>query len=164
MATWRSTLKWGYLGLVLPGVLALSAWQGYQWWHWAVAPLAAAPQLAGQDTASTAPNIADGVPALQVEVPPNTSTRQIGEDLAAMGLIRSTWAWNIWASYLALQDRQGSFKAGTYQLSPDVDMKAIAQTIWAGEVMAIRFTIPEGWSLAQIGTHFEQREIGRAHV
>lgn len=156
MTVWRSTLKWGYLGLVLPGILALSAWQGYQWWHWAVSPLAMPTLPEGENTTPLSPKSQSSI-VLQVEVPPSTSTRQIGEDLAAMGLIRSTWAWNIWASYLALQDRQGSFKAGTYQLSPDADMKAIAQTIWTGEVMAVQFTIPEGWSLAQMGAYFERR-------
>ncbi|NEO85170.1 MAG: endolytic transglycosylase MltG [Spirulina sp. SIO3F2] len=147
MKLFRTTLKWGYLLLLLPGVLALSAWQGYQWWHWAIAPLATTPEPSAQTT------------ALQIEVPQNTSTRQIGADLEATGLIRSAWAWNLWASYLSLQDRDGSFKAGTYLLSPQTEMKAIAQTIWTGEVVARGFTIPEGWSLAQMGQYLEKRGL-----
>ncbi|MEM8639355.1 MAG: endolytic transglycosylase MltG [Cyanobacteria bacterium P01_G01_bin.54] len=143
----RTTLKWGYLLLLLPGAMALSAWQGYQWWYWAIAPLAMTPEE--QNNAA----------ALQVEIPQNTSTRQIGDDLEAMGLIRSAWAWNLWASYLSLQEREGSFKAGIYLISPHSDMKAIAQTIWTGQVMQQGFTIPEGWSLAQMGDYFEERGL-----
>lgn len=152
MKPFRTTLKWVYLLLLLPGVLALSAWQGYQWWHWAIAPLATSAEASADET------------ALQIEVPQNTSTRQIGADLEAMGLIRSAWAWNLWASYLSLQDREGSFKAGTYLLSPHTDMKAIAQSIWTGAVMARGFTIPEGWSLAKMGRYFEQRGLFSAQA
>ncbi|MGB0564125.1 MAG: endolytic transglycosylase MltG, partial [Spirulinaceae cyanobacterium] len=151
----RTTLKWGYVLLLLPGVMALSAWQGYQWWYWAIAPLATTPEA--QVEAQGGETQSRETTMLQVEIPQDTSTRQIGDDLEAMGLIRSAWAWNLWASYLSLQEREGSFKAGVYLLSPHNDMKAIAQTIWSGQVMTQGFTIPEGWSLAQMGDYFEQQ-------
>jgi len=138
MKKWGVWGKRGYTFLVLPGLLLLSSWQGYQWWRWAAAPAAVAD--------------AQGV---QIEIPRNTSTRQIGTDLAAAGVIRSAWAWNIWAFRLAIQDQNGSFKAGRYLLSPGEDLGAIAQTLWQGEVLQRSFTIPEGWRLTQIAQALE---------
>lgn len=131
--------KRGYAFLVLPGLLLLSSWQGYQWWRWAASPVVAEPEAA----------------AVQIEIPRNTSTRQIGADLAAAGVIHSAWAWNIWAFWLAMQDQNGSFKAGRYLLSPGADLGAIAQTLWQGDVLQRSFTIPEGWRLTQIAQVLE---------
>ncbi|BAU67407.1 hypothetical protein STA3757_48240 [Stanieria sp. NIES-3757] len=53
------------------------------------------------------------------------------------------------------QDPTGGFKAGTYLLSPQDDLPAIALKIWRGELMQTKFTIPEGWSIQQMGNYFE---------
>ncbi|TVQ55636.1 MAG: endolytic transglycosylase MltG [Spirulina sp. DLM2.Bin59] len=140
MQKWGGWGKRGYTFLVLPGLLLLSSWQGYQWWRWAASPVAAVGSEAF---------------AVQIEIPRNTSTRQIGADLAAAGVIRSAWAWNIWAFRLAIQDQNGSFKAGRYLLSPEKDLGAIAQTLWQGDVLQRSFTIPEGWRLTQIAQALE---------
>jgi UPF0755 protein len=54
-----------------------------------------------------------------------------------------------------MQNRDGGFKAGTYQLSPTQPLSAVADKIWKGEVAQQSFTIPEGWSLQQMSTYFE---------
>ncbi|MDB9496101.1 endolytic transglycosylase MltG [Spirulina major CS-329] len=137
--------QWLYPLGILPGVLLLSGWHGYQWWRWAVSPVMIE---------------AENQPVeIQVEVPADTSTRQIGADLEAAGVIHSAWAWNVWAFWLALQDQAGSFKAGQYVLSPGQDMTAIAQSIWTGQVFQSTLTIPEGWRLTDIAQALESQGL-----
>ena len=143
-----SFFKWFYTLAVLPGVLVFSAWHGNQWWHWAVSPVAPTEEAVRID----------------IDVPGETSTRQIGADLEAAGIISSSWAWNIWAFWLLFQDRGGSFKEGTYTLSPSQSLAEIAEVIWLGQVREQTFTIPEGWSIAQMGDYFERRGYFVAEV
>jgi UPF0755 protein len=70
-------------------------------------------------------------------------------------LIRSSFAWKLWSAWLQLQDPEGSFKAGTYQLSLRDPLPDLAEQIWKGQVLQVRFTIPEGWSIRQMAAYFE---------
>jgi UPF0755 protein len=92
---------------------------------------------------------------VQIKIPSGTTAQQIGYDLQAAGLIRSSLAWQLWVRWLQLNDSKGGFKAGTYQLSPTQSMTVIADKIWTGQVLQRRFTIPEGWSLRQMAAYFE---------
>ncbi|MGB7443498.1 MAG: endolytic transglycosylase MltG [Coleofasciculaceae cyanobacterium] len=139
-----SISKWFYYIALLPIVLGVSLWQGWAWWSWAQAP----PDL------DSSPN-SEVEKAVQIEIPPGTAAQQIGQDLEAAGLIRSYNAWKLWTHWMNLQDRQGGFKAGTYQISPTQSLPEIADKIWTGQVMQLTFTIPEGWSLQQMATYFE---------
>jgi UPF0755 protein len=94
---------------------------------------------------------------VQFRIPPGTATQQIGRELEAAGLIRSSLAWDIWARWLQWQDPTGGFKAGNYQLSPTQSLSAIAEKIWTGSVVQRSFTIPEGWSLRQMAAYFEEQ-------
>ncbi len=136
-----SFFKWFYTLALLPGILVFSAWHGNQWWYWAISPVAPSEKAVKID----------------IDVPGKTSTRQIGSDLEASGIISSSWAWNIWAFWLLYQDRSGSFKEGTYTLSPSQSLSEIADTIWQGKVREQTFTIPEGWSIAKMADYFERR-------
>lgn len=129
--------------LMLPAVLGFSAWQGWAWWSWNTAPLVREEAL--------------GDRTVQIQIPPGSSITQIGQDLQAAGLIRSAWAWRLWAFWMQVQPEPGNFQAGTYRLSPQQNLKEIAQTIWTGQVTRTTFTIPEGWSLQQMGRYFESR-------
>jgi UPF0755 protein len=138
----------GWLLLVLLfGTIALSGWQSWRWWSWAIAPVVSlpSPQPSGQPQPKT----------IQLQIPAGTPAQHIGKDLEAVGLIRSGTAWNIWARLLKLRYPKGGFKAGTYELSPTQPMKEIAAKIWAGDVITLSFTIPEGWSLVQMADYFE---------
>lgn len=136
--------KWSYYLALLPIVLGICAWQGWEWWSWASAP----PVIQTQSTA-----LADKT--MQIRIPAGTASQQIGSDLRAAGLIRSELAWRLWGYWLMLHNRKGGFQAGTYKLSPTQPLPAIANKIWNGEVMQLSFTIPEGWSLRQMGSYFE---------
>jgi UPF0755 protein len=129
--------------LILAG-LGVSVWQGWQWWNWA----SAAPVPAGTPATAKAVNL---------QIPQGTSAQEIGRDLEALGVIRSATAWNLWTRVLMLKEPQGGFQAGTYQLSSAQPMSAIAAKIWSGDVVHARFTIPEGWSLKQMATYFEEQ-------
>ncbi|MEG4348598.1 endolytic transglycosylase MltG [Microcoleus sp. LAD1_D5] len=137
--------KWLFYLALLPAIWGVCAWQGWAWWSWASAP----PKIA---ETSTSPG-EDA--AVSIQIPEGTPSQKIGRDLEAAGLIRSSSAWNMWARWLTLQNREGGFQAGTYQLSPTQPLSAVAEKIWKGEVAQQSFTIPEGWSLQQMSAYFE---------
>ena len=145
-----SISKWLFYLALLPAVLLIGAWQGWEWWSWAQSPVISPSSSAGEDK------------AVQIQIPPGTAAQKIGKDLEAAGLIRSYQAWKLWTYWRRLQDNQGGFKAGTYKLSPTQPLTAIADKIWAGEVMQVSFTIPEGWSLQQMATYFEAQGFFKA--
>lgn len=130
-------LIWG----LLPVALGIGALSGWGWWS---------RQSSPTQNAATA-----NAASVQFRVPPGTAAQQIGENLEAAGLIRSSQAWDLWARWLGSQDPNGGFKAGTYQLSPTESLSEIADKIWHGRVVQQTFTIPEGWSLRQMAAYFE---------
>jgi UPF0755 protein len=111
------------------------------WWQRVTAPLQASRSIQS--------------PAVRLTIPPGTATEQIGETLQQAGLIRSVTAWKVWGRWLGWQNPQGSFQAGTYELSPSQSLEAIAAKLWKGEVVQSAFTIPEGWSLRLMADYFE---------
>jgi len=137
--------KWLFYLALLPVIWGVCAWQGWAWWSWASAP----PKIA--ETSTAPPEDA----VVSIQIPEGTSSQKIGRDLEVAGLIRSASAWNMWTRWLTLQNRDGGFKAGTYQLSPTQPLSAVADKLWKGEVVQQSFTIPEGWSLTQMSTYFE---------
>lgn len=149
--------KWSFYLLLLPAVLGISAWQGWAWWSWA-----SAPPLTVVASTPDAANAAAGDKVVRIQIPPGTPAQQIGADLETAGLIRSATAWNLWTRWLSLQNRQGGFQAGTYELSPTQPLPAIADKIWSGEVVQASFTIPEGWSLQQMAAYFESQGFFKA--
>lgn len=131
----------------LPLTLGICAWTSWAWWRSVSAPSQSIAASTAKQTAATK--------GVQIEIPPGTATQQIGQKLAAAGLIRSATAWDLWARWLQWQDSKGEFKAGTYQLSPTQPLPLIAEKIWQGQVVQRSFTIPEGWSLRQMAAYFE---------
>lgn len=139
----KAASKWLFYLLLFPAVLALCGWQGWSWWSWASAPAQAdTPAKATEDK------------TIQIQIPQGATAQDIGEDLKAVGLIRSLDAWNMWTRWQSLSDRQGSFQAGTYELSPNESLSEIAEKIWRGQVVERSFTIPEGWSIQQMAEYF----------
>lgn len=138
--------KWSFYLILFPATLGVCAWQGWSWWSWASAPpLSATALTSAEPEAET----------VRIQIPPGTPAQQIGVDLEAEGLIRSKTAWNLWARWLSLRNREGSFQAGTYELSRTQPLQEIASKVWTGEVVRASFTIPEGWSLRQMAAYFE---------
>ena len=146
MKVMQRVFKWSFI-LGLPVTLGLCASASWAWWSRASAP----PQLTAPSTA----NEIAKTTAVQIRIPSGTATQEIGQDLEALGLIRSNLAWDLWGRWLHWQDSKGGFKAGTYQLSPTQPLSEIADKIWNGKVVQQSFTIPEGWSLRQMAAYFE---------
>ncbi|NJP08509.1 MAG: endolytic transglycosylase MltG [Leptolyngbyaceae cyanobacterium RU_5_1] len=134
------------LALVL-AVLGFFSWRGWNWWAWATAPSTLSI------TASTTQQL------VNLRIPPGTSAQEIGQELEMMGLIRSANAWSLWARWLMLNDPNGGFRAGTYQLSRRQSLQDIAAKIWTGDTVQLSFTIPEGWSMRQMARYFEQQQF-----
>jgi UPF0755 protein len=144
MAKGSKWVRLGFLGLVVPVAAGLAAWQGWAWWSWATSPVVAEPTEQSSDQ------------TIQIQIPPGTPGQQIGQDLEAAGLIRSSLAWKLWSRWQARQTDGGGFQAGTYALAPTSSMTDIAEIIWTGQVVQTSFTIPEGWNRRQMADYFEQ--------
>ncbi len=132
-----------YVGIV-PVALGVAAWQGWSWWSWATSPVSDAEQ------------------PIQIQIPSGTAAQQIGQDLEAAGLIRSTTAWKVWHRLQGFKNREGGLQAGTYSLSPTQPMAEIANKIWHGDVVQSSFTIPEGWNRSQMAEALESQGLVRA--
>lgn len=138
--------KWSIVLVLVLAALSASAWQSWQWWTWA----------------SAAPVPQENQPVqkpLKLQISEGTSAQEIGRDLQALGVIRSSTAWDLWTRWLLMQEPEGGFKAGTYQISPTESLPAIASKIWAGDVVNLTITIPEGWSIRQIAAYLEQEGL-----
>jgi UPF0755 protein len=168
MKTLSQITKGAFYLLLFPAVLGVCGWQGWSWWSWASAPVAEAAATSSPQPASTAsPSAASSnatSPAaanqpIQIEIPDGATAEQIGQDLQAAGLIRSLSAWNLWTKLQTVQNREGSFQAGVYELSPTEPMATIANQIWQGQVMQRSFTIPEGWSMQQMADYFAEQGL-----
>ena len=131
-----------YVG-IFPVALGVAAWQGWSWWSWAQSPVVAS----------------DVDQPVQIQIPNGTAAQQIGQDLEAAGLIRSTTAWKVWNRLQGFQKREGGLQAGTYSLSPTQSLPEIADQIWNGDVIQTSFTIPEGWNRSQMAESLEAQGL-----
>jgi UPF0755 protein len=135
--------KWSVVLVVFLATIGGATWQGWKWWTESNSPVISSPLTTQKP--------------LRLQIRPGTSAQEIGRDLQALGLIRSATAWDVWVRWLRLREPQGGFKAGTYQLSATESMQTIASRIWGGDTVQLSFTIPEGWSLAQMAAYFQQQ-------
>ncbi|MEM8544120.1 MAG: endolytic transglycosylase MltG [Cyanobacteria bacterium P01_H01_bin.119] len=140
--------------LILPAAIAVGGWQGWSWWSWATAPVLSSAVVEAEQEASDPETIFEET-AVQLQIPSGTSGQQIGRDLEAAGLIKSSTAWNLWTRWRIFRDPDGGYRAGTYRLSPTQPLKAIAAQLWSGEVVTEGFTVPEGWNRRQIAAALE---------
>ena len=93
-----------------------------------------------------------------VEIPSGAGTEVIAEILEREGLIQDSIAFR----YYARSNNLGhTFMAGTYQLSPAMDVEQIANKLQSGEVYAETtwFTIPEGYTLEQMSVRLEDEGL-----
>ncbi|MDD3852546.1 MAG: endolytic transglycosylase MltG [Syntrophomonadaceae bacterium] len=91
-----------------------------------------------------------------VVIPANSTARQIAEILHENSLIHSQRAF---LSYCKKQKLDGSLMAGHYRFSRSQPLAEIASAIAAGKVVTISFTIPEGFTVRQIGDLLVEKNI-----
>ena len=146
----RKNSKWLLVTAVGLGMLGVVSWQGWTWWIWANSP----PKPAFFEEAPE-----ETETSTTIEIEPGTPGQYIGAELKEKGLIRSPLAWNVWTRWQMLWDRNGGFQAGSYEISSQEQMTAIASKIWQGSVIEVGFTIPEGWTRKQMAAYFESLEF-----
>ena len=134
--------------IVLIALAAGAATQSWSWWSWANSPVAVAAE--GKDDFQ------------QVQISEGTGSNQIGQDLEAAGLIRSTTAWKLMNKWRSFRGKAGGFQAGSYLISPSQSMEEIADTIWDGRTVQVSFTIPEGWHREKMAAYLEKEGLTTA--
>ncbi|MEO1622829.1 MAG: endolytic transglycosylase MltG [Cyanobacteria bacterium J06632_3] len=133
--------------IVLLAIAALVAGQSWAWWSWAKAPVLAADEDSAEDS------------FVQIQIPTGTASNQIGQDLEANELIRSTLAWKLLNRWKSFRGEGNGVQAGSYLISPTQSLGEIADTIWSGDVVQLSFTIPEGWNREKMAARFEARGL-----
>jgi len=83
-----------------------------------------------------------------VQIASGSDAGGISQLLEQEGLIRSAWAFRLWAKWKGWDEK---LQAGSYLLSPAMSTPQIVAILAKGEVNIKRFTVPEGTRLADVG-------------
>ncbi len=82
----------------------------------------------------------------------------IGQELESTGVIRSSLALRLWLQWLAVKDGDTRpLRAGTYDFTLNQPLSEVVTQMQESKPVEVRFTIPEGWSIAQMAAYFEQK-------
>lgn len=84
---------------------------------------------------------------VMVEVPAGLGSLQVGQKLAASGVVRDAVVFALWAR---VTGQSGHLQAGQYMLSPGWRTSQVIQELAAGDVLHHHVTIPEGYSFSEI--------------
>ncbi len=87
------------------------------------------------------------------------SVFQIGENLEERGFIKNKYFFDL---YILVSGKQTKLQAGEYLLSSSMNIPKIASKFILGSVVKEIITIPEGWSLRDIGWYFENKGMFQA--
>lgn len=93
----------------------------------------------------------------KVEIAPGLGSRKIGALLKREGVIRSKWAF---VTYVSLRNEASDLKPGMYAFNDSATIAEIAKGIIAGGA-ELTITIPEGWTVKEIGAHLDRQGIVR---
>lgn len=93
---------------------------------------------------------------LEVRIPDNSSARQVAASLKQHDLIKSERAF---LRYCKKNDLDSQLKAGTYELQRSQSVAEIAAIIASGRTAYGKITIPEGYTVKQIGELLVTKEI-----
>jgi UPF0755 protein len=132
------------LGLMISiGVLALVGVGASLWVDHALAPVRAVPAFS------------------VVYVPPGYRATQIADLLAKRGLIRSRFTFIVWTK---ITGKESHLWAGYYNISGHFSVPFIVKVLTEHTIYSrlVRVTIPEGYSLQQIGDVLEKQELVNA--
>jgi UPF0755 protein len=93
---------------------------------------------------------------VQITISSGMRAKKVAELLEQNGLIRSAFLFSGW---LKLQGEGSRFQAGVYELTPGMTRDQIVAKLNKGDIMAaaaIRFTIPEGFTVQQIAARLAE--------
>lgn len=91
-----------------------------------------------------------------LEVPPSASTAQIAVLLKESGVIKNASAFRL---YTRMQGVDGKLKPGRYSLHTTMPVSAIIGALVEGPQNWVKVTIPEGYTLQQIGELLENKGV-----
>lgn len=94
---------------------------------------------------------------VSVTIPSGSGTGQIGQTLEEKGIIVSANKFKLWSR---IKGYDSKYKAGTYSLSPSMDLETIADIIVGGKVNTVNFTIPEGYTIYQTARAIADKGLG----
>lgn len=94
-----------------------------------------------------------------VMIPNGSSAGEVAGILREKGVVRSAFGFKVLAR---LSGKSGELKPGAYELNPAAGTKAALDKIASGDVSARWITIPEGYTLSQIGERLEAHRVGSA--
>ncbi|WP_051271324.1 endolytic transglycosylase MltG [Shimazuella kribbensis] len=84
--------------------------------------------------------------AVQIDIEPDSSLKQIGSILKSKNLIREDWFFRYYAAYL----QKTKLLAGSYEIKPNENLIGILNKIAIGKQDLIKVTIPEGKTVNEI--------------
>lgn len=134
--------NWLFYGVAVPLTILLTGVASSSWWIWA----SAAPNNFGAKIRLT---ISDGMP-----------TQAIAQELESAGVIRSSLALRLWLQWQSLRSNESvALRSGTYDFATNQSLSQVVAQIQTAKSSEVRFTIPEGWSIAQMADLFEKQEF-----
>jgi UPF0755 protein len=97
--------------------------------------------------------------AAELEIPPGSGTRAIGDRLVAGGVVRDTLTFRIalWATGDARR-----LKAGEYRFDHPMSARDVVGKIARGEVDLVNITFREGLTIGEMAAIFESQGLGTA--
>ncbi|WP_309741768.1 MULTISPECIES: endolytic transglycosylase MltG [unclassified Chamaesiphon] len=141
----KNTPRWLSIATPLALLTLLAGGGGMLWWHNVTAP------------PTTDPN----AKSISIQIESGMTVQEIGQELEAKGAIESQLAWKLWTSWQARQGK-GSPQKGSYEISPNQPLSAVAAQVMEGKVVLSGFTIREGWNIKQMGEYFEKQNLFKA--
>lgn len=93
-----------------------------------------------------------------VSIERGSSVSDIARMLKNEGIIRSEY---FFIGYLFLVGESKSLQAGSYRITPDMNLIEIAKDISLGKVIFENITIIEGWTISDIAIYYEVEGFGK---
>lgn len=85
--------------------------------------------------------------SVQVRIPSGSGLGVVSDTLASRGIIQWPYGFRMYARYRG-DDR--SIKPGVYEFRTGSRWSSVLDRLVRGDVLTVRFTIPEGWTILQI--------------
>lgn len=99
----------------------------------------------------------DSTAEINVEIPEGTGVNAIGDILESNGVISSAFKFKL---YNRISNHEGVLKAGSYTLSPSMDLGTIFDTMINATGEDVEFYLPEGLTIEQTAQKLADQGVG----
>jgi len=99
---------------------------------------------------------AQGTEPIMVQIPPGAGVRQVAAILAKAGVISDPVKFRYLVKWRGVS---GRIQAGEFDFKSGLQPEAVLERLVAGQPVLYRFTVPEGYTLAQIAGALDQKGI-----